>query len=730
MKFFEEVGETDLELNREIKEEDAEVNRGKSLKATLAVLSQDYTRQVAAFKAKFIPSLTQDQLYLTEDPFLEQLDVNEENTQLHKAYVDAEGDFPTGEKIRFATEHYDPKTVVNAGAFKKLKKGLKSYIGKVEDMLAYQLYDEKDEYGCQLAIGFARASGVGDINRMLRGHSSAYLTMRTPMADAVDGLVGTVNPTMDAGYTERLKVNEPYYPLISVIIGAEKHLQTLSDYWAEQENGTLQEGVSAERDLLYKQKLYDQAKTLIPLIDKMSAATMDEDTRAKIKASGLHSKGNEDPFHNSLYSSRGALQLKCTLQAHMAGLENGWLIDDLGFLAAFNFLRVSERNACLCRADTEKLEQFERYEKPRYKEGQKEYLDKLDQIFTELQRTRLTGADDRKTFIKAIKQNIDEGVKKGLIDEDKVKYFNQMYFNATCRDYHAGLLLQNPAYRTVVRKDVTHDEVELDLSKPAFTTERSWIFFGRESNAHKKLRDAAESLRQMEEDRRDPLKEGEITTEEYLNKLDEVVFLARTYREKNKGAHTGAGRKRLEGAEKYETYADEQRRKLLQEMMEKNPDEKLTMEEMRIRAAKKMADRAKEKLDAMQQLPADAAGKQKCMEYAADILAHKFAVSDNEVQKEGFMVKGFNNIKKDLLSSSQFSRMMNEYFTRNAKPSDLANDMLSDKGMGRLQDLHRQIKNEMEKRRNQIRDKVLEVTEKNVAADRKKKKREAALGGM
>ncbi len=200
----------------------------------------DYKRQLSTFKTLFFPCFTDDQFFLQCDSAMdEDLDENEKDSLINRVYgyqyTEGGWDYDYGDPIHFSSIHETPTLVQHSNAFKELTESIGEYAKKLDETLTLQFYDEKDESVSGLTMGFLKAAGIGAINRMLDGHTNTYLSLRTPMTDAVAALVGTVDGTLNPDLPKRLSKNEAKYPLISIINGAEEHLQTLSDYWKEQE---------------------------------------------------------------------------------------------------------------------------------------------------------------------------------------------------------------------------------------------------------------------------------------------------------------------------------------------------------------------------------------------------------------------------------------------------------------------------------------------------------------
>ena len=688
----------------------------------LAAAKNDIYGQIGEIKNVLVPGLTDDQLYLQTDPAITtDLDIMENDSLLYKAFADDSGDIETGEKMMLPSEARELTLTRDKGASKALKKKLGTFLNEADTTLHSQFYDENDEASSELALGFIKASVLGPMKRMLDGQTKSYLALKTPLVDAVGGMVGTVNGKLDKDLPKRLAANEKFYPLVSMINGGERYLQTLSDYWKEKEEAGGK--MEPARNKQYRQSLYDQAKALLPLIDKMSEAAKDEASRQKIAQSGLHSSGNPDPFHNALESSRGALQLKCSLQAYEAGLKNGWDIDDIGTLATFNYILACSKNACKGLNTSETIEGYRANMKkePEYREGEKDFLERMQATYDRLSRNQLSNAEERTKALNEMKQLVDEGLKAGFIDNTKSRYFDQVLDGALSRNKAIEKGTEPAVYDPASVSEDYSAINEIDMSMYKFASKRSIIFLGRESKEHKDLRIAVEELEDLELKKKNPLLKEQYSDEKYLAKLDEIIYRSRIYQKEKAGADTSAGKKRLEGAKKYEAFAKQARKAIIDRKNAEKPDneKELTLKELRINNAVAAANKAGEEMGKMNSIPAGA-GKRQFIEYAADILVGKFASSNSEPLQEGFLIKGANVLKKELLASKEFNRMISSYVRERKAIPDIVQELSSEAGMNKLRSMSEKIRQEARAKKAKSLDVQNTIRNKNNAAQLKR----------
>ncbi len=696
-------------------------------------LGQDWSNGLTKFTTMFIPTLSDDdQAYLKYDPMMDP--DNYESPEYiknvaNRAYEGEDGP-EIGETVRSMSGTVDPKIVLNQNGFQQLKGKMEKYVKKVEGFLPMALLDTSDELGSDLANSFIQANSMGGIKRMLRGHTPTYMLMKTPLGETVEALAGAVNANLDEQVIERLKKNEAKYPYVTMVCGAEKHLMTMSDYWHEKKknNGNL----STERELQYRQMLYDQARILIPLVDKTTKAAIDDKTNEEIRESGLHSQGNEDPFHNCLYASRGSLQLRCSLEANRDGIENGWQIDDLGILGTFRFIQKAGVNAIKYPGENMTLEAYNKAKENPLKgnEEYKKFLARMEQLYQKIKKTPLQDERQRRIFLKQMKKMVKDGNEKTytnaqneevkFIDNEKAKYFNQLYDNMLSREYLIETGKQSGIFTTPVQKDVRNVDNEVNMRMVDFATKRSFIFLGRESDLHKKLRQAVSDLKQMELDRKDPNKKASFSGSKYLNKLDEIIYCSKMYQMDKKKAKTPAGKKRLEGAREYEQMAKELRDRMVKD--KEGKDRTALLADLRQKSAIKIAEDAAKELASLKLQSEEGRAltkteksqiKTRAMELGADILVARYSSSlDRDLQKV-FYHKGANVLKKEILASREYNRLMSGYFRQEKAFGDIAKDLGKEEILQNLETFNRGQKNQLQDYNIKISEGKTEVFRKN-----------------
>ena len=231
-------------------------------------------------------------------------------------------------------------------------------------------------------------------------------------------------------------------------------------------------------------------------------------------------------------------------------------------------------------------------------------------------------------------------------------------------------------------------DVEFEMSMKKFMTTRSSVFMGRESEEHKNLREAMIEMQELKEKlARDNSREN---LENFIEKTDEVIYRSRVYQEAKGNANTPAGKERLQGAMDIEKYAQKE---LFYACKTYSKENDVAMSIARIRghiSDHKSSDAVMELQNAGK--PVDKASREHQKEVAATILVNNFSKSEVKFNQKGFQLMGANAIKKDILASKEFHKVMNTYFDNpNIRQEDMVAEIASGKTAEKMSKLHRQL---------------------------------------
>lgn len=581
-----------------------------------------------------------------------------------------------------------------------------------------------------------KAMGPNRIRRAADGYSQTYLLTKTPISYAAQSF----GPAMDMGRDKSImgKValcSRNDFPVYDAVIVGDAAEQTLVDYWKEKEKGTVEPGKEDQ----YRRRLYDQVSQLDSYLDTMYKTLDDPEKNQQLWDAGITDPGNE-PWHVHEKSARGTMTLKTAAEAYKAGLEQGWHIDDLGTLAAFNNIRRDARKNTLATGVTSQAKYVE-FEKPVYKDEKHErWLDEMDALWEKLKETPIRNAEQRKELLDEIHESVRKGYARGYVHEGDAKGFHQTY--ATCRK--RDLLIEQgrePAF--VVTDGLTvsdkgkerleeievfrkmdsaklvngmperKQETEKALEEPDLITEealntafiakpeetgkskhadwemekifddfnakRSGVFLGRESAVHENLRLAAEKMRDLKAKVGYPMDADKLP--EYLNALDEVAYRSSLYQKEKANASTPAGKQRLQGAKEFERMAKEEQirvKNALNRELGTNHD----LGQLRIMLAQAQAVKAEKKLGALIQSGKTLGDKEKTkvMNHAATILAATLSASTSRDGRDVFQSRGMTSVKKSILANKEFKSAMQDYLN---KPGLTAKKLISELESGK-----------------------------------------------
>ena len=251
-------------------------------------------------------------------------------------------------------------------------------------------------------------------------------------------------------------------------------------------------------------------------------------------------------------------------------------------------------------------------------------------------------------------------------------------------------------------KDLQYDNHLTDMMY-RFSTERSSIFMGWESDEHKNLREALAKMQDARIKAGWPMKADQIG--DYLASLDEVVCRGRQYVNEKENAHTPAGQARLKAANELKEYAKAERKRVLAVYNDEKGTE-LNLKQLRKEVTDQKAFEAEAKIVNLCEsgMPATKEEQKQIKELAADIMANNFANSKLEAMNKGFHNMGANVIKEDIMKSKEFGVLMKSYFNNpNMNAENMVYELKSGKAAKKMTKVHKKL---------QERDKVIQAEEK------------------
>ncbi|MBO4336829.1 MAG: hypothetical protein J5842_01985, partial [Lachnospiraceae bacterium] len=546
----------------------------------------------------------------------------------------------------------------------------------------------------------AKACVTNQLQRSMDGFSANYLKNKTTLASGLEGLMADVTIAMDEKANERLMAASDKYPIHDCILEGDKQLTTYVDYLKEKEKGNM----NPEREDEFRLQLYSQSASLLHKVRKLSeTARFDRDEVKKLdKVMVMQS----DPFQMSIYSPRGTLPYVAALEANIAGLENGWAIEDIPALEVFNQMRQSERMKCLCQRATE-FNNFKEFDPPQYKSPEHEqYLNKLDEFFKTVKQTTLKTPEDRVRVLNNMQKLVVEGMDKGFITT-KTLITPMMHQLRKARERDAAVFAgkERGVFKPIGQTAMHFEDMEAAKS---FNTRRA---FGRESDEHKILRETYEEFKQL---RKSKGIAAEQTLEEQgalLDKIDMMEHYANVYQEKKAKAGSDVGKERLKGAKKIEDIAGAERAKLLDRINRNRPQKegKISIGDFRKLLAKDRAEKALDSITEMGNLRGKGIDKEQLVSKMADYIVYQLSESKVPETAKAFKRNGAAVLKNEIMQNKEFKNMAATYMKGGKTGADLAQDLKNGNCMKKLGN----AKNKIDDREKAKQRKIEEVKQRN-----------------
>ncbi|MBR4760056.1 MAG: hypothetical protein IK078_07930, partial [Lachnospiraceae bacterium] len=540
-----------------------------------------------------------------------------------------------------------------------------------------------------------KANTINILRRSGDGYSDNYLCFTMPAYTGLKALVAETNLVPDERMIKVMEASKDTFPVYDCIIQGDEQIQTMVDYQKEKESGSM----TPEKAEEYRRLLYTQTAALLPKVRQLTDTVMNN----RPEAERLHKLGitDSDPFQLGKYSARGCHALEAALETQLSGLENGWPIEDLAALSSFNYARQSGRGSYLYSQKT-KFSDFERYDPPRYPSKEcEQYFDKMDALYQSFQEKPITGPDERRRFLNEMQKLILTGLEKN--------YFINTSGVENCRDLLAQARLRDVAIargKEPAVYEALRDRSSLVIGaavegKSAFESKRSKIFFGRESDEHKALRESYEELSRVK--RELGLNPTTKQMRAYLDQIDLVEHNARIYQTEKKGASSEAGKERLKGAKKLEDFAVKERKRFMELLnRDKKPEEKISLKTFRKLRLAEDSMKAMQEFAQMEKLPSDNPDKEAAISRMADVLVHQFANGKSQASARVFDVMGAAVLKQEIMKNDAFVKMANGYFGGKKTGTQLCDDLMSGKCMQKMEKMQGKLAREQEEKLQQL----------------------------
>ncbi len=528
----------------------------------------------------------------------------------------------------------------------------------------------------QKMADFLKSITVRPARRALKGYPDAFINTRTPLGGGAMDVAAVVSGKLSDGLSNNIKTWNSTFPIYDIFIEGENQKDILVNYWDDKANDRL----TPERENSYRTMLYEKTIDLMTIVDSLESKVADPAIHKQLKDAGIFDKAN-DPFLIHSSSAEGLKSLSYSLPMYKAGLENGWAIDDIGVLAAFNYICSTNLNSIYTNGAT-KLDKFKVRDKAGFTSPeQQQYFNQMEEFIELIKTSKLTGKEMRDGYLLQMKNMIDEGLAKGFYVDNRDAYvenFNRIYDNARRRDANIELGREEAVSTFNVTEELGM-KTDLKLFINNFNTSRTRFVFGRESDEHKNLRNSVNDLKtamqSIDADRVNAATTSDEITD-YFIKLEEVILNAKAYRVAKKEVPSSpAGKERLKGSNQLEQYAKKEMLKLLLKSKDIGlVSEVADVSKLRGKVAELRSKAAVDKIKKMDHIPQTAEEKALFYDAAADIMVANFAKSTSVAAKKAVAGRGLVKLKKEILKDSDFKNIMNGFLrTENMNPMSLAN---------------------------------------------------------
>ncbi|MBQ3790451.1 MAG: hypothetical protein II800_05930 [Lachnospiraceae bacterium] len=264
--------------------------------------------------------------------------------------------------------------------------------------------DGKGEAGMTLAtIAKARSSAI--LKNSLNGFPPARMRHDISLFRSLEEFKDKTSLTEQT--LADIKNSEKDYPIYQAIASGYEAVQTTADFITAKDEGTL----TAEKENALRADLYRQlkkAKEGFDVVKNTVPGKEEFDEREKLLNGGIS---------EFTYGRHGGVRnAYADVEARLAGVENGWPIEDLNALSLFNIIRHGLNTRAFYNADGTLNEQPE-LSSP----DQLQLLDKMDALFERLQTTAVADYARREEFLGEMSEIMKEGLQNGVLSGESMK---------------------------------------------------------------------------------------------------------------------------------------------------------------------------------------------------------------------------------------------------------------------------------------------------------------------
>ena len=536
-------------------------------------------------------------------------------------------------------------------------------------------YVENDNIGMEMKE-FVKARISSRLRRAAKGQSNLALVNKTPLGHGIRAVTDAILLKFEDDHLRNnMKKWQSKFPVYRLSIEGEKQLQTFADYYDEKEKagGVL----NPEREQFYRQKIYDQTVSMIPMMNKVFASVENKKIHDQLQQDEVIM---DDQFCIHPAAQRGAKTLYSSLNAYKTGLENGWSMDDIPYIAVFNML-IEEKNVQTTVGYTTELEGYENREPLQYgSDAEKEFFERMRALSNEIKEKPIKSAKDRDKFIDKMNSLVEEGINNHYHSTGSIaRYYQQLKLRQFDRSLNIGMGREVPFYENPV---LVGDDRRLAPIMSDLTAARTDKWWSKESTVHENLRKAAEGLQKFMKENPAPGADADKKTlmeysTQYLAKLDAVQHFSKLYQEAREGASTEGGKDRLRGARDIYSFAEREKVELLERMKTKTKEFE-TINDLRKAAITEKMTSAIQKLANMNAMPLTDGGKRKMADWAADIMTGRFALSKTS-GSQAVNDMGTELMRSSIKNNSDFKKIIKSYLNdKTMTPAKLVEELTGD----------------------------------------------------
>ena len=610
------------------------------------------------------------------------------STQYENAFGDVIDEEPEPE-VYIDTVGQDLRTpkVQNQEAFRDYRSSMESAADELEKIVDKETLP--DATGLKMNE-FMKSYTPSKLRRIAKGYSDNAIIARTPLGEGAKAILACVDTRMeDDALRHNIEKWQNRFPVYDFIIDSEKQLTTMAQYWEEKENS--KEGLSPEREAFYRQRIYDLTISQSVYFNKIISESEKLKINDEIRKDRVISPDN-DAFHLHPRSHRGAKSMAASLDAYKAGLEHGWHLEDIAYLAAFCRAIKNQEYSCTGNGSLNANE-FKDYSKnPKYRSPEhKKFIEDSLKYYDQIKNKTFTSEKDRNETLEKMHAIIQQGTKEGylkhpningeLVDDAATKYFNSIWRNKIVRDYDISIGKERAFETTPI---LTGDDRKISIAMADLTTERTDLWFSSENAEHKKLRLAAEELQKfMKDNPKDKaLADGKTDAQKqeylakYQSKLKAVQFYGKIYQDKRLKASSVGGKARLRGATGLVDFAGVELDTISKTMdsFQKGPVSNAAGLEIKLATDNWM--QANFKLMKMKEFPKEEKAAKEVTELVADVIVGIFSAEHGTYGRKAAVLMGADALKQEILGSDSMKAMMKSYVKDKSKsPADLANEL-------------------------------------------------------